>query len=250
MRINVPTVLTVASLSAGCVASMTAGDRGEAARAAQPATTDEASYAIGVDIARTALEAATADGIALDADELARGVADVLNDRPLAMTEGRIRRTLEDLQQQVAEREAERRFREDPLFRLQAEDNAQAGEAFQRRFAARPGVARLDTGALYERLEAGAGRPAGDAESVTLSFTGATPDGQRFAQNAVVELEIDGMLPAVADAVRRMNTGERGILVLPAEAAYGVAGHTTPAGFEIGPNVTLIATVELLEVRP
>ena len=217
---------------------------------AQPAAAnaiDNTSYALGADLARTLVESTSADGVELDRVSVFRGFTDVLNGQAMAMTEGEIRRALADLEQAVATRAAERRLREDPIFRLTADANAARGKAFRDDFAARPGVQTLNSGVLYEPLDRGEGDAANTATAARFVYTAATAEGDRFAEGLLVEMEFAGMLPAVADTIRRMRPGDRWIVVIPPEAAFGIAGHTAPNGAVIGPNQTLIATVELLE---
>jgi FKBP-type peptidyl-prolyl cis-trans isomerase FkpA len=215
-----------------------------------PGPPDATSYALGVDVARNVLDTTASDGVGIDRVSFFRGIADTLNDQPLALTDGQIRRALADLETEVATRAAEQRMIEDPLFRLQAEDNAAKGQSFRDRFAARDAVESLPSGVLYEPITSGDGEPAADARGVAFVYTAATATGLRFAENLSVEIGLDGMLPAVADTVRRMRTGDRWIVVIPPEAAFGIAGHETPSGAAIGPNETLVATIELLGVTP
>jgi len=247
VHVNAATLLTLAAITAGCVAGANMAEQPDAKIPTDP-NLDDRSYALGVDVARTALAATLTDGISLDRDDFLRGITDVLKDQELAFGEGHMRRALEDLELEVATREAEARLREDPIFRLTAEANAARGREFQDKFATRVGVVKLPSGVQYESLEEGDGPRAANAVGVQVVYTGATAAGTRFAESVVIDMELEGMLPAVASTIRRMRVGDRWIVVIPPESAFGIAGHDTPLGERIGPNETLVTTVELLEV--
>ncbi|MEM7756156.1 MAG: FKBP-type peptidyl-prolyl cis-trans isomerase N-terminal domain-containing protein [Planctomycetota bacterium] len=253
MNRNAVIALSLTAVTVGCLTGASIAQQAQPQATPTQSTTtatDPTSYAMGVDVARNVLDAIARDEVTFDRVSFFRGVADALNEQPLAFTDGQIRRALADLETEVATRQAQARLDEDPLFRLSAESNAEAGKAFRDRFAARDGVTLLPSGVLYESISQGSGDPAQGASAVSLVLTAATATGARFADRLPVDIELAAMLPAVADTVSRMTTGDRWIIVVPPEAAFGIAGHDTDSGVAIGPNETLVATVELIGVAP
>jgi FKBP-type peptidyl-prolyl cis-trans isomerase FklB len=241
MRLNSPLVVSacvVALLVAAGLATATAQPAARAAaptRAAAPGAT-EAGYAIGMDLASTTLAAMAGDGVEVDREALIRGFTDAVRDAEPEMTGGAMRRVLADIEIAVGTRETVERMRQDPLFRIQVEDNASRGNAFQRRFAERDTVERLPSGVLYEVVDRGAGDPVAGADAMVVTYTGATAAGVRFADERGLRVELAALLPVIRDAVERMRVGDRWILVVPPESAFGLAGRDGG----VGPNETLV----------
>ena len=73
-------------------------------------------------------------------------------------------------------------------------------------------------------------------------------DGRVFDQSKEgqpYESRVDRQISGWQDILPRMREGDRWEIVIPSHLAYGAAG--TPRG-DIGPNETLVFTIELLEV--
>jgi FKBP-type peptidyl-prolyl cis-trans isomerase FkpA len=125
-----------------------------------------------------------------------------------------------------------------------------AGDAYLARVAARPGVVKLLSGALYEELQPGEGRrPVGD-DHVKVHYRGTLADGTEFdsshARNEPAQLALDAVIRCWREGLSRLRQGGRARLTCPPEAAYGAQGTPT-----IPPNSVLVFEVELLSVaRP
>ena len=201
-------------------------------------------YAVGAEAARSIADRLEADGIAFDAAALVKGFSDALLAAEPEMTPGEVRRVLIDLEIEVGTRRAEERMRLDPLFAHEAEENAQRGTALQQSFERRAGVTKMPSGLMYEVARPGAGEPVGNAKIITVTYTGATAGGVIYTEGQAARVEVASLLPAIREAAQSMRVGEKRVMVVPPELAFGLAGQES-----IGPNETLIITAELLEIE-
>lgn len=247
-RSTIPAVIAAASalvaVSAVLWAAQPTTARAAATGDVKPPEPKAVGYAIGFDAARSIAERLESDGVAFDKAALAKGFADALSGAQPDMTEGEIRRVLIDLEVAVGTFLAQERLRSDPLFAQAADDNAQRGTALQQSFARRQDVVKLPSGLMYEVAKEGTGDPVTDAKFITVTFTGATAAGVRYVEGQAARVEVASLLPAVREAAKSMRVGEKRVMIVPPELAFGLAGHD-----EIGPNETLIITAELLEVE-
>jgi cyclophilin family peptidyl-prolyl cis-trans isomerase len=93
-----------------------------------------------------------------------------------------------------------------------------------------------------------------------LSFVSSADDGKPVAGSRSVEfshiLGKDGLLKGLNEALKEMNSGEKRLLVIPPDLAYGVNsgfyGKEIPGQkrFVISPDETLILEVTLIKVKP
>lgn len=128
-------------------------------------------------------------------------------------------------------------------------------EAWARYFpwqGALPEVIRTDSGLEYIILEAGdpAGEPARDGQMVMVHYegrlaeTGTLFDSSYERGNPEV-FPSDALIPGWVEALGLMKPGDRWMLHIPSELAYGSAG--TPGG-PIPPDAALQFEVELIDV--
>ncbi len=192
------------------------------------------SYTLGVRMARML----KAEGIGeLDGAAFGEAVADVINGRPLQLTEEEM--------EAVLKARAER-------IRRQAQVRAEAALARSRAFleenARKPGVQVLPGGVQYRVLEEGSGTPPTLDDQVKVHYEGRTLDGRKFdssrdrGEPAVFALR--GVIKGFSEALTHMKPGSRWEVFIPPELAYGAQG----AGDVIGPNEALVFDLELLEV--
>jgi len=217
------------------------------AACAAPLETERAreSYAIGHDLGAQALERLRADGVEVEVDALLTGVEDALRESEGSLSEAEIEDLLAEVHRRVMTREAERRLETDPVFRAMAEENARRGEAFRKRFAdEEEGVVRLASGVLYRVVEAGEGERVRGTDQVTVSFEGRLIDGTVFGQGADREVRVGSLLPGGREVMQRMRAGDRWIVVVPPEKAFGLAGQPPV----VGPNETVIYEVDVAGV--
>lgn len=150
--------------------------------------------------------------------------------------------TIEEAQQVLGEFEEKRR-----------EEAAAAAVAMGQKFlddnAARDEVTVTESGLQWEELEAGDGAKPSIDDTVTVHYVGTLIDGTEFdssiARGQPAEFPLKGVIPGWTEGLQLMNVGSKFRFVIPSDLAYGERG----AGQNIGPNETLVFSVELLEIK-
>lgn len=133
-----------------------------------------------------------------------------------------------------------------------------------------PGLTVLPDGLRYKVLAQGKGNSPVDRSVVNLSYTGKLISGLNFASTADEgkpepgstsvnfshPLGKDGLLKGLNEALKDMKAGEKRLLVMPPELAYGInSGYygkeiTGQKRFVISPGETLILEVTLNKFNP
>jgi FKBP-type peptidyl-prolyl cis-trans isomerase FklB len=192
------------------------------------------SYAMGVQLGRM-LQQQGIEGI--DPDAFARAIGDVIENRPLQLTDADMRQAVADRQQMLEARQAQI-----------AEGNTAAGSAFLAENAQKPGVETLPSGVQYRVLEAGEGRQPGENAQVRVHYHGTKIDGTVFDSSVdrgePATFPVGGVIPGFREALSSMREGAHWQVFIPGDQAYGERG----AGGKIGPNETLIFDLQLLEI--
>ena len=134
----------------------------------------------------------------------------------------------------------------------QSEENVvmtDPGQAFLERNGAREEVITTDSGLQYEVLVSGDGASPAPADLVTVHYTGTLIDGTVFDSSVQrgqpAEFPANRLIPGWVEALQLMQVGDKWMLYIPSDLAYGERG----AGGAIGPNQTLIFEIELLGVH-
>jgi FKBP-type peptidyl-prolyl cis-trans isomerase len=213
------------------------GLAGSLLQAAELKTFDQKySYTLGVRMARLL----RAEGIGqLDGAAFGEAVADVLNDKPLQLSDEQMSEVLRQRTEELRKQKAER---------------ARAALERSRRFLAenakKPGIHQLPGGLQYQVIEAGKGQPPTMDDRVKVHYEGRTIDGRKFDSSRdrgqPAEFSLRGVIPGFSEALTHMKPGARWKVFIPPELAYGEQG----AGDAIGPNEALIFDLELLQVLP
>ena len=108
-----------------------------------------------------------------------------------------------------------------------------------------PGLSATPTGLMFKVLKAGAGAKPAQGAEVTVNYVGKFLDGKVFdasAQGAPAKFRIGQVIEGWNEALRDMKKGEKRLIVIPPELAYGERGY--PGA--IPPNSFLVFEVELL----
>ena len=131
-------------------------------------------------------------------------------------------------------------------------DNAgmnDSGQAFLATNGARDGVTTTASGLQYEVMASGDGAMPGLTDLATVHYTGKLLDGAVFDSSVQrgepAEFPVNRLIQGWTEALQLMQVGDKWMLYIPPELAYGDRG----AGNLIGPGATLIFEVELLGVR-
>ena len=134
----------------------------------------------------------------------------------------------------------------------QIEENAamtDQGQSFLARNAAREEVITTASGLQYEVLVSGDGASPAPTDLVTVHYTGTLIDGTVFDSSVQrgqpAEFPANRLIAGWVEALQLMQVGDKWMLYVPPELAYGDRG----AGGLIGPGATLIFEIELLDVR-
>lgn len=127
--------------------------------------------------------------------------------------------------------------------------NVSAGQAFLDANKAKPGVVTLPDGLQYKIIKQGTGPKPTATDTVTVNYAGKLIDGSEFdssyKRGEPAKFPVNAVIQGWTEALQLMNTGSTWELYIPANLAYGTNG----APPVIGPNETLIFTVELLGVN-
>ncbi len=242
------TVRTIVAFSMGVLAATSvgiglgAGLRTE--RSTQP-DADRTSYAIGYDLAVATLDRLRIDQVEFDRAALARGFMDVIENKPAAFTDEEMTAALMVLERQVNELHAKRRFDADPVFRAYAEENGRRSREFIERFTADPRSVSLPGGTAYRVRESGDGAMPGPTDTVRVVFEARLIDGTLIGDSDEHRLRVESMVEGARELIQKMRVGDRWIVALPPERAFGLGGRPP----EVGPNQAIIAEVHLAGIE-
>jgi FKBP-type peptidyl-prolyl cis-trans isomerase len=202
-------------------------------KAAPKASTDDrslrqkVSYAIGEDIGNKMRN----QSIAIDVEELARGVKDGLANKG-----------------QLNDQEMR-----DVFMAFQQELNAQKSKSendFLETNKSKPGVKTTASGLQYKVLKEGTGPSPKATDTVSVNYKGTLVDGTEFdssyKRGEPTEFPVNRVIPGWTEGLQLMKVGSKYEFFIPAKLAYG---DRPPAGSKIGPGATLIFEVELLAIR-
>jgi FKBP-type peptidyl-prolyl cis-trans isomerase FklB len=113
----------------------------------------------------------------------------------------------------------------------------------------REGVVRTESGLQYEIIESGQGNTPGIEDRVTVHYTGTLLDGSKFDSSRdrgqPATFPVNGVIAGWTEALQLMKEGDRWILYIPYNLAYGERG----AGEVIPPFATLVFDVELIGIN-
>lgn len=190
-------------------------------------------YGIGLQIGQQLL----ASGMNVDAEGVARGIYDVLNQNPPAININEVSKALQELGQRAEAAQAE-------TFKALAEE----GKVFLEENKKHASVKVTDSGLQYEVLAEGNGKKPSSTDTVRVHYTGSLIDGTVFDSSVTrgtpAEFPVSGVIRGWTEALQMMPVGSKWRLTIPHELAYGERG----AGASIPPFATLVFEVELLDV--
>ena len=199
---------------------------------------DKQSYAIGLNVGKSLLR----DDIDVDPKIVLQGMQDAMADGKLLLTDDQIKTVMTDLQNQVRQKQEEKRA-------AQAENNKKDGAAFLAANATKEGVVTLPSGLQYKILTAGTGPKPLATDSVVCNYRGTLLDNTEFDSSykhgQPMTFPVGGVIKGWTEALQLMPVGSKWQLFVPADLAYG----ERPQG-PGGPNATLIFEVELLSIQP
>jgi FKBP-type peptidyl-prolyl cis-trans isomerase len=192
----------------------------------------KASYALGVLVSKNLQ---MQGGDSLDYESLTIGVRDVFNEDSLQLQPQDAAMYVQMYMQQAAEAKFEKARAE--------------GVAFLAENKARPGVIETASGLQYKVVNSGSGKKPVGTDQVTVHYTGKLIDGTVFdssiERGEPATFGVGQVIAGWTEALQLMREGDKWIIYLPSELAYGEQG----AGGQIPPNAVLIFEVELIKVN-
>jgi FKBP-type peptidyl-prolyl cis-trans isomerase FklB len=129
-----------------------------------------------------------------------------------------------------------------------AQENLARGEKFLAENRGKDGVKETKSGLQYRVVTEGDGDTPGASDTVRCHYEGTLTSGEVFdssyKRGRPAEFPVDGVIEGWTEALQMMKVGSKWEVVLPAKIAYGMRG----APGAIGPNETLVFTIELLDI--
>ncbi len=129
---------------------------------------------------------------------------------------------------------------------LAAANNLQRSHAILAENAQAEGVTTTDSGLQYIVLEPGDGERPADSDSVQIHYKVYSIRGvlieDSYGNERPAASEVRALIPGWREGLKLMQVGGKSRFFIPPELAYGAEGRL-PA---IGPNMALIADIELL----
>ena len=126
--------------------------------------------------------------------------------------------------------------------------NITLGAMFQEEFRQQEGVKELKSGVLYKVEASGNGKTPKLSDRVKVRYEGRHVDGRVFDKSKgeeTQEFRVDRTVSGWQEVLPLMREGDKWEIVVPSHLAYGAKG--SPFG-NIGPNETLVFTIELVDV--
>ena len=202
-------------------------------------TIEKASYSMGLKLGKKM----KAQGVAVNAKLLLKGLEDGLSGGKALMTDAEARDVMITFENEMKEKLA----KQSELKKGVAEKNKREGEAFLAENKKKQDVTTLPSGLQYKVITMGTGPKPKATDTVTMHYRGTLIDGKEFdsSRDEPATFPVNGVIKGWTEALQLMPVGSKWELFIPAEIAYGERG----AGADIGPNATLIFEIELLKIN-
>lgn len=126
--------------------------------------------------------------------------------------------------------------------------NITLGAMYREEFRQQDGVKELKSGVLYRVETSGSGQMPKLSDRVKVRYEGRHVDGRVFDKSKgedPQEFRVDRTVAGWQEVLPLMREGDKWEVVIPSHLAYGAKGS---AFGNIGPNETLVFTIELVHV--
>lgn len=208
--------------------------------ATTPKPTDSIGYLIGYSLGQSLRQQGYENGD-FDMGSFVAGITDAIQGQKPALPDEQLIEAQGRIQAILNKRNTEAQAK------VSAENKAK-GEAFLKENATAEGVQELAGGLQYKVLQQGNGASPDASDTVSVHYTGKLIDGTVFDSSVQrgepLTLEVGGVIAGWQMALQKMKVGDKWMLYVPAELAYGANGPPV-----IGPNQALVFEVELLDIR-
>ncbi len=188
-------------------------------------------------------------GVEFDAEQVIEGVKMALEDKELGMSIEEMGSVLDAFNEEMFNRLMERR-------RVLGEENLAAAEKFLAENRVKEGVLVLDSGVQYKVLKAGSGASPVVTDRVEVRYHGTLLNGDFFDGtdgDATTGFPVGGVIRGMSEMLLKMKVGEKVVVYIPSELAYGADGPRDRTGrpdfsSPIGPNALLTFELELVSI--
>lgn len=198
---------------------------------------DQVSYMVGRDIGKSLKDLDTD----LKREVVFAAIEEVLDDQPSQLSDS----VLSEVRSEFT-----KKLQSDKEAKLQKDvkENKKEGEEFLKANKQIPGVEETESGLQYQVLKEGTGATPTKEDQVKVHYHGTLIDGTVFDSSVKrgkpVTFPVGRVIKGWTEALQMMKVGGKYKIYVPPELAYGERGHRPP----VGPNMTLIFEIELLDV--
>jgi FKBP-type peptidyl-prolyl cis-trans isomerase FklB len=196
---------------------------------------DKMSYSTGVMTARQL----TKNDVPFDVELIVQGLRDGLAGGEIRISEKELKVVLQSMSADIAKKMNNER-------QVKASINRERGVIFQNDYKTKPGVTVLPGNLMYRVIKEGKGDKPGELGTVVVKYRGTLVDGSEFdatPEGKTATIKLTDVITGWKEALKRMPAGSTWEVVVPTAMAYSTRG----AG-NIGPNETLVFTIELVAV--
>jgi len=194
------------------------------------------SYILGTQIGNYSKQSK----IEVNTELFAKGLNDTINGNEPAMSQEEISSFMAAFQQKIQD-EAQ------AVLKAAGAENAKKGQAFLEANKKQDGVKVTASGLQYIVITQGEGARPKATDKVKVHYRGTLINGKEFdssyKRNQPAEFELNQVIKGWIEGVQLMNVGSKYEFYIPSSLAYG--SNAPPS---IGPDQTLIFTVELLDI--
>ena len=196
----------------------------------------KASYTLASDLAKNFKE----QGVNIDSKAFMLGLEDTLNNRPSKLSDEEMMNAISTVQKQImSKQEADRKEK--------GLANIKEGEEYLSKNAKKPGVKTLENGIQYKVIESGQGKSPTENDTIFAHYEGKFINGEVFDSSydrgTPLKFVMSNVIKGWGEVLKIMKPGDKWEVVIPSDLAYREKG----AGERIGPNKTLVFTIELIQ---
>ncbi len=207
--------------------------------------TDKVSYCLGLDIGKNLKQ----QSIKINTDAFVQGIKDIIAGSKKILTEQEIKKVMADFQKEMAAKQKTMMAERKKEITAAGKKNKAEGEKFLSANKKKKGVITLKSGLQYKVIKQGKGKKPQLTDQVKVNYKGTLINNTEFdssyKRGKPATFRVSGVIAGWTEALQLMPVGSKWILYIPPSSAYGDKG----AGRIIGPNSTLIFTIELLSIE-
>jgi FKBP-type peptidyl-prolyl cis-trans isomerase FklB len=199
---------------------------------------DKVSYVLGQSVGGDFRR----QGFEIDPEVFAKSFIDAYTGKEPSLSVGEMQQVIRQFQEAMQEKK-------ETESQAAGQVNLEKGQAFLRENKTREGVVETASGLQYRVIQEGTGKKPKATDTVETHYEGKTIDGEVFdssyRRGTTATFPLNGVIRGWTEALQLMGTGSKWELFIPPGLAYGKQGSSNV----IGPNSTLIFTVELISIK-